>query len=147
MKKTLNEEAIVNELHGNSLFFPTTSEISQPVQKTPQAPQSEAISQQPSGVIPRYHDTKRDTTIPRHHDTDLETIRRAVKQFGKEAATHRFTSEEKRELKNIEHDYLAKNIRTSENEITRIAINYILEDYKSNGKKSILAQVLDLLNS
>jgi len=70
-----------------------------------------------------------------------------VKQLGKEAATHRFTTDEKRRLKAIEHAYLEKGIRTSENEITRISINYMLEDYKTNGRESILAQVLKLLNS
>src|SRR5579862_9273993 len=39
------------------------------------------------------HDTKQprhhDTVIPRHHDVTIESIRAAVKHFGKEAATHR----------------------------------------------------------
>jgi hypothetical protein len=70
-----------------------------------------------------------------------------VKQIGEKAATHRFTTDEKRRLKSIEHAYLEEGVRTSENEITRISINYILEEYKINGKLSILAQVLDLLNS
>jgi hypothetical protein len=77
----------------------------------------------------------------------LETTRKAVKQFGKEAATHRFTLSEKKALKAIEREYSEQGIRTSENEITRIAINYMLEDYQVNRKKSIVAQVLELLNS
>ena len=50
-------------------------------------------------------------------------------------------------LRSIEREYEEKDIRTSENEITRIAINYILEDYKLNTDNSILAQILDMLNS
>src|SRR6266496_2496561 len=50
-------------------------------------------------VIPRYHDTMQ----PRYHATTdtspknelIETVRKSVKRIGKEAATHRFTLEEK----------------------------------------------------
>jgi hypothetical protein len=40
-----------------------------------------------------------------------------------------------------------KGIRTSENEITRIAVNYIIEDLKQNDKESLLSRVIDALNS
>ena len=154
MPKKLNEDAILNELHGQSLFFKPKKEAQENEQLSPTpvaVPPAEvkkptpAIEPAPSRdtTTPRY----RDTVIPRQGDTIIESTRRAVKQFGKEAATHRFTLEEKKSLKAIEHEYSEKGIRTSENEITRIAINYIVEDYKDNGNNSILAQVLDLLNS
>lgn len=102
-------------------------------------------------VMPRYHDT----TQPRHHATTtpgrkedlIEAVRKATKRIGKEAATHRFTLEEKQMLADIEYQYKRQGIRTSENEITRIAINYFAEEYKQYGEKSILAQVLKKLNS
>ena len=101
-------------------------------------------------MTPRHHDT----TIPFNHDTtaplenDLfETVRKSVKQIGKEAATHRFTLEEKNELADIEYTYKRQGIRTSENEITRIAINYFIEDYRQNGEQSLLAKILERLNS
>jgi hypothetical protein len=154
MPKKLNEDAILNELHGQSLFFKPKKEAQEseppspipivipPVEVKKPTP---AIEPAPSRdtTTPRY----RDTVIPRQGDTLIETTRRAVKQFGKEAATHRFTLEEKRALKAIEHEYSEKGIRTSENEITRIAINYVVEDYRSNGEKSVLARVVELLNS
>ena len=40
-------------------------------------------------------ETGHDTVIPRNHDRLVEKLRLAVKQYGKEAATYRFTSEEK----------------------------------------------------
>ena len=51
-------------------------------------------------MTPRYHDT----TVPRYHATKqpkvygvaIEPVRKAVKEFGKEAATHRFTEAEKK---------------------------------------------------
>ncbi len=102
-------------------------------------------------VIPRYHDTMQ----PRYHATTdtspknelIETVRKSVKRIGKEAATHRFTLEEKQILADIEYQYKRQGIRTSENEITRIAINYFAEEYKQKGDASILAKILKELNS
>jgi hypothetical protein len=104
-------------------------------------------------AIPRHHDTM----VPRNHDTmiplkndeiDLfELVRKSVKQIGKEAATHRFTIEEKNELADIEYTYKRQGIKTSENELTRIAINYFIEDYRQNGEQSLLAKILKRINS
>jgi hypothetical protein len=102
-------------------------------------------------MIPRYHDTttplNHDTTTPSDDNYLFEMVRKSVKQVGKEAATHRFTLDEKNELANIEYTYKRQGIRTSENEITRIAINYFIEDYRQNGEQSILAKILKRLNS
>lgn len=102
-------------------------------------------------ATPRYHGTmipsNRDTTTPYTEDDMIEGVRKAVKQIGKEAATHRCTLEERQALDDIEYQYKRLGIRTSGNEITRIAVNYIVEDYRRNGENSILAQVLKKLNS
>ncbi len=99
---------------------------------------------------PRNHDTmtpsNRDTVVSSNHDTMIQTVRKAVKELGKEAATHRFTLDEKRAVLDIIYSYKGLGIRTSENEVARIAINYVLEDYKQNGRNSILDQVLRALN-
>ena len=92
---------------------------------------------------PRNHDT-----TPHDQEASIEEkVRKAVKQVGKEAATHRFTLEEKNMLTDIEYSYRRQGIRTSENEITRIAINYCVEEYRKNGENSLLAKVLKRLNS
>lgn len=87
---------------------------------------------------------------PRHHDTvtpaTLETIRKAVKQIGKEAATHRFTEDEKRAIAEIVYTYERQGYRTSENEITRIAIHWLLQDYHIHGVQSVLARLLEILH-
>jgi hypothetical protein len=88
-----------------------------------------------------------DTTIPQAEAVIFEVVRKAVKQIGKEAATHRFTLDEKNLLADIEYTYKRQGIRTSENEITRIAINYFIEDYRLNGEQSLLAKLLKYLNS
>ena len=91
-----------------------------------------------------------DTTLPRYRDTitpaTLETMRKAVKQLGKEAATHRFTEAEKRAIGDIVYTYDRQGYRTSENEITRIAIHCLLQDYQQYGAQSVLARLLDTLH-
>lgn len=98
-------------------------------------------------VIPRHHDTMLDTTTPRHRDAIIEVVRKAVKEFGKEAATYRFTIEEKKALRNIIYAYLGQDIRTSENEIARIAINFMVSDYQENGENSVLHKVICALKT
>ena len=93
-------------------------------------------------MIPRHHDT----TLSSNQDIITEIIRKAVKHLGKEAATYRFTQEEKKALADIVYTYKGQGIRTSENEITRIAINYLVENYKQDGENSILARVIERLN-
>jgi hypothetical protein len=93
-------------------------------------------------VKPRH----RDTTVSRYHDAIVEVVRKAVKQFGKEAATHRFTVAEKKAIADIIYAYRNQSIRTSENEIARIAVNFIVHDYRENGENSVLDRVLRALN-
>lgn len=151
MKKKLNKATIMNELQGESSFFPYEEEP--PVNEAPlslparneetsaETQERQRTDQEP--VVSRHHDT----VIPPHQDELVESIRKAVKGLGKEAATYRFTQEEKRTLSNIVFEYKNKGIRTSENEITRIAINFLIEEFQLYGKQSILARVLDRLNS
>ena len=76
----------------------------------------------------------------------IQAIRRAVATLGKEGATHRFTVAEKRAIADVIFAYKRQGINLSENVITRIAINYIIQDYRANGEKSVLANVIDRLN-
>src|SRR5258708_1610914 len=97
-------------------------------------------------VIPRHHDTTTPSMVSRHHDTIIEAIRVAVKVFGKEAATHRFTLEEKAAIANIVFTYKTQGVKTSENEVARIAINFVVNDYKENGENSVLHKAIQALN-
>ena len=85
--------------------------------------------------------------IPLSEEAKIEAVRKAVKQIGKEPATQRLTLEEKQALDDIEYSYKRQGIKTSGNEIIRIATNYIVRDYRQNGENSILAKVLNSLNS
>ncbi len=77
----------------------------------------------------------------------IERVRRRVRHFGKEVVYVRLTPEEKRQLAEIAYAYKTQDIRTSENEIGRIGLNWLLEDYHDNGANSVLAQVLAALNA
>lgn len=81
-----------------------------------------------------------------NRETIIETIRKAVKYVGKDSATYRFTPEEKKALLELSFSFKMQGYKTSENELTRIAINFILEDQKQNGRNSILQRVLDALS-
>jgi len=75
----------------------------------------------------------------------VERLRKAVKQVGKEAATYRLTEAEKKKLKEIIYTYGGQGYRTSEIEIARIGLNWLLEDYGANGKRSVLHKILKAL--
>jgi hypothetical protein len=137
----------------------------QPQEAPPIAPvvsagKSERVEEvRPITMPPRHRDTttprnratkpprNRGGTVSRYHDSLIRAVRAAVKRFGKEAATHRFTLEEKKVIADIVYRYKQVGIRTSENEITRIGVNFILSDYEVNGERSILNRVLKALNS
>jgi hypothetical protein len=173
MSKKFNVNDIINErkneLDSSPLFqsnpidktknkaVTVPSKKTEPVVKTQQIrkPEDQSASarvehQTYDTTIPRYHDTMQplnhDTTVPQVDDV-FDRVRKSVKQIGKEAATHRFTLDEKNHLGDIEYTYKRQGIRTSENEITRIAINYFIEDYRKHGESSLLAKVLQRLHS
>jgi len=149
MTKKLNEQTIKNELTDSAFFQKADSQI--PAIDERSVSETESSPSNHDTVLPQNHDTviprNHDTVIPRTHDLFLEDIRKALIAFGKEAATYRFTPHEKRELANLIYQYKQSGIRTSENEITRIAINFIINDQKEFGEDSILELVLKMLNS
>lgn len=104
----------------------------------PPRTQESVVSNTPETIPPRYHDT----TTP----SVVELVRKAVKRVGKEAATYRFTPDEKQHLADIVYTYGRQGYRTSENEITRIAVNWLLWDYQERGAQSVLARLLEALH-
>lgn len=74
-----------------------------------------------------------------------ETIRKVVKGTGKEVAFTRLTPEEKGQLTDVVYSYRRQGVKTSENEVLRIAINLLLEDHRANGKHSFLQRVIAAL--
>jgi hypothetical protein len=132
----------------------TYSKLAEAVEKKHQPPTTETVPEERIQNVPKATKTpsNRDTTIPRYQDTKydtdfIEVVRKAVKQLGKEAATYRFTQKEKGALADIVYSLKTKGTRSSENEITRIAINYLVWEYHHSKQSSILARVLERLNA
>jgi hypothetical protein len=84
------------------------------------------------------------TTVSLTHDTVVSAIAETILQVGKEAATYRLTLNEKRKLAEIIYTLKMKNLRVTENEIIRIALNFILCDYSMNKTNSILKRAISL---
>ncbi len=130
----------------------TAEKKQQPVPPAPVAqPRTQKVYDETrqATTIPR----NRDTTAARTHDTTadsgdyIEVVRKAVKLLGEKAATHRFTADEKDAIADIVYALKKKGISTSENEITRIAINYLVWEHRQNKQTSILSTVLERLNA
>ena len=159
-KKQLPVEDITNELAGGaSLFFPSPGRnpSMKKVNKSPITPGvstrkvikkvNEQKNKTDSAITPsRHRGSKHDSMTSRYHDTIYETIRKAVKTFGKEVSTHRLTPEEKKAMADIVYAYRGRGIRTSENELSRIAINFLINDYRDNGENSLIEKILRLLH-
>lgn len=77
----------------------------------------------------------------------VAAIRQVIKAPGREVSYVRVTPEEKADLADIVYTYKRQGQKTSENEINRIAINYLLLDYRENGQQSVLARVLAALRA
>lgn len=122
-----------------------------PMQQSPQSPETppEQIStkktvasrkaEKPASELASYQDSR--------HESQIESIRKVVKTIGKEVAFVRLTPEEKRRLEDIVYAFKRQEIKTSENELLRIALNHLLDDYQENGKESVLAKVIAALNA
>jgi hypothetical protein len=78
----------------------------------------------------------------------IESIRKIVKNPGKEEVLYvRLSKEEKDKLADVSYTYKRQGIRTSDNELVRVAINTLIEDYKANGERSLLAIIISSLHS
>ena len=168
MKKQLNTAGITNELAGASAFFsrstpppivrpakanganqqPSPAQTAAPAASPQQGADnrevemaSPALTKQPTN---KQTSTKA-STLASYPASIIETIRKAVKQTGREVTFVRLTPEEKSQLADIVYTYKRQGVKTSENEISRIAMGYLLEDYKANGHESILAKVIAAL--
>jgi hypothetical protein len=123
----------------DSPFF-TDSHVPMPVSALPLVVDSKAGIN--VGTEPASH---QGGMIPRHHATTVERIRKAVRELGKEVSTHRFTLTEKRSIAQIVHTLHMQGIHTTENEVTRIAVNFLIQEYQSNEPESVLSLVIQAL--
>jgi len=162
MKKRLDTSGVMNELRGQSVFFP--SKAGQPVpEQSGASTDNKALASLPANqqvINPVHVQTSNQTSLQDSIDASkhastlaikpdiIELIRKVVKTPAKEEVLYvRVTREEKNQLGDIEYVYDRQGVETSANELGRIAVNFLIADYKANGEKSILAKVLTALHA
>ena len=150
MKKTFDTTSIMNELRGQSAFFPTYHRDNQSeTSKEASTPTPKAERTEPEQT---EKDTKESNLASSHASTlaseeFIEVTRKILKLLGKEVIYVRSTQEEKEQIGDIVYTLKRQGMKTSDNEICRIAINFILVEYKTNGEQSVLAKVLKALHT
>lgn len=101
--------------------------------------------------VPLYQST----STPSERDTTLALIHQSLRVKGSEAASYRLSKIEKQRLTVVLHELKMRNllnpdmldISSNENEVARIALNYLLNDYQTSKDESILVQVLTSLRT
>ena len=121
------------------------SEPAQPATPAPIRPLHPADVRQPARPRANRLASEQASTLAAVSDETIDAIRRAVKVAGKEVSFVRLTAEEKAQLADIVYTYKRGGKKTTENEINRIAVNYMIADYKTNGERSVLARVIAAL--
>jgi len=179
LKKKLNETAMTNELRGHSLYFqdpaviePAPTKAAPPKRKTTKKPKARkrvkprSVPPQPEAMPKILEILYEVEVIPLDPAPDshalpanqklanaqrVEEIRQIVRWLGRDSSFCRFTAAEKNALKTVIEVQRRRGIRTTENEVVRIALNWLLADFREHeqkrGKKSVLAQVLAALNA
>ena len=94
-------------------------------------------------VTPRKHTTM----TPRYHDSMTATITKSIRETGKEVCTYRLTQKEKTSLVEIIYHFRMRNCKLSENEIARIAINFLIEDFKTDNKDCMLSIIAEAMKA
>lgn len=101
--------------------------------------------------IPSYQSTN----IPTTDEGIIEIIHKAMRQSPSAAASYRLSPMEKKRLEvalfNLKmrstHSPELDDIKTNENEVVRIAVNYVLNDLDRSGNESVLVRALTSLRA
>jgi hypothetical protein len=132
---------------------PTSDDSTVPAESLAQEPSIEEASA-PSVKRASARESKSSRSPASNHASTLasepnhvDAIRKVVKRPGKEVVYVRLTPEEKGQLADVVYTYKRQGVRTSDNELGRIAINGLLTDYQENGEGSLLAKVLAALEA
>ncbi len=170
MVKKLNVTGITNELQGASVFFPShPTPLPSPTPKEepietvtlPPLPPVEVVPLKNETVVPTeavapeiqkpvvkekkkasVQSREQASKLASYHASVLAKINKAVREIGKEVSYTRLTQEEKRRVLDIIYSFKSTGVKTTENELMRIALNFLLEDYDLQKKGSILHKVL-----
>lgn len=121
-----------------------------PVSPSEEKPKEEQNIPHPRKELPKKaikEESKSASMRASTHTSMIEAIRKTVKSLGTKVSFTQVTPEEKARLADIIYTYKRHGVKTSENEINRIAMNFLIEDFQNNGKESVLTQVIEALNA
>ncbi len=141
-KKHIDTTQLQNDLAGASHFFPKRAEQPELEQESQQ---ESIIDRKSASVIASTTASKSASIVASPTNDIIARVRKTVRSAGKEVSFVRLSVEEKQLLTDIVFTYKRQGVKTSENEINRIALNYLLEDYQDNGQNSILVKVIEAL--
>lgn len=139
----------VPEIKKSTTSTPTTraEQSPAPSQPEPAGAQTQVDESTQAYEHPRQQEPEQASTIASTQANVIESIRKVVKDTGKDVAYVRLTSAEKRRLEDAVDAFRRLDAKTSENEILRIALGWLLEDYQARAQSSVLAKVIEALNA
>jgi len=82
------------------------------------------------------------SATPTTRSDPLDEMQQSLKTIGKEIYYVRVTPDEKARIEDVLHALKRRGLRTSANELGRIALNQLLADYEAQGEKSVLVRIL-----
>ena len=129
------------------LIYGTRPQPVSPSEEKPEEEQKASVTSKEPAKKAIKKESYRASTLASKQDSMIEVIRKTVKSLGTKVSFTRVTPEEKARLSDIIYTYKRQGVKTSENEINRIAMNFLIEDFHKNGKESVLAQVIEALNA
>lgn len=152
---TAAQESTSIDKHASNLAITTSSTETQPLIRNHASVLASNLSEQDSQSAPN------DPLIAPPSDplvsapsarggsqvSDVEAVRRIVKTPGREVSFIRLTPEEKAQVADIVYAYKRQGQRTSETEIYRIALNFLLNDFHLHDGESLLARTLAALSA
>ena len=94
-----------------------------------------------------HTERKHSIMTPHYHDSMTAIIAKSVREVGKEVCTYRLTQKEKTALVEIIYHFRMRNCRLSENEIARIAINFLIEDFKADKNTCMLSSIVEAMKA
>lgn len=84
---------------------------------------------------------------PTPSSDSLAEMQQTLKTIGKEIYYVRVTPDEKARIEDVLHALKRRGLRTSANELGRIALNQLLADYEDHGEESVLVRVLSRMRA
>ncbi len=143
-KPKLKVEAMAEEI-GPVAVFARRAPAAEPALEPVELPSPTPTPDKQADIEANMSASDTASTLASSSEEMVTAIRRVIRHSGKEVVYVRLTPEEKKKLARITFNYKERGQKTSDTEIGRIAVNYIINDYEQNAEQSLLAKVLDSL--